>query len=66
MIALKRCKAKNVFAGKRSFSLSKDKKGEENVFVGSLDQCRRLLKSARKGKKCFCDEPSHIQRALME
>ena len=36
----KRCSAKNVFAGKRNFSLNKAKK--ENFFVESFDQCRCL------------------------
>ena len=37
MIALSVAELKNVFAGKRLFSLNKAKKGKK-----SLDQCRRL------------------------
>ena len=33
--------AKNVFAGKRNFSVNKAKK-EKKTFVESLDQCRHL------------------------
>ena len=36
------CLAKNVFGGKRNFSLNKAKKEKKNFFVESLDQCRRL------------------------
>ena len=42
MIALSVATAKNVFTGKRNFSLNKAKKEKKNFFVESLDQCRRL------------------------
>ena len=48
----KRCQTKNVFAGKRNFSLNKAKKEKKNFFcekVGSMP----TLGSTRKGKKCF-------------
>ena len=32
----------NVFAGKQNFCLNKAKKEKKNVFLESLDQCRRL------------------------
>ena len=48
----KRCEAKNVFAGKRNFSLNKAK--TEKKIVETLDQIP-TFRSKRKGKKCVCD-----------
>ena len=55
----KRCQAKNVFAGKRNFSLNKAKKEEKNFFAESLDLCRRLEVS-EKARNVFCDEPLRL------
>ena len=56
----KRCyKAKNVFAGKRNFSLNKAKKGKKNFFVENLDQCRRL-EVRQKATNVFCDKPTSV------
>ena len=55
----KRCYTKNIFAGKRNFSLNKAKKEEKNFFKESLDQCRRLG-VREKARNVFCDEPTSI------
>ena len=55
----KHCLAKNVFAGKRSFSLNKAKKKKKNFFVESLVQCRRL-EVREKARNVFCDEPTSV------
>ena len=55
----KRCWAKNVFAGKRYFSLNKAKEEKKNFLVESLDQCRRL-EVPEKVKNVFCDEPKSV------
>ena len=34
-------------------------KGKINVFVESLNQFSKL-RSTRKGKKCFCNEPASV------
>ena len=52
-------KAKNVFAGKRNFSLNKPKKEKKNFFVESLDKCRRL-EVRQKARNVFCDEPTSV------
>ena len=56
----KRCEAKNVFAGKRNFSLNKAKKEKKNFFVESLDQCRRL-EVREKARNVLCDEPTSVR-----
>ena len=48
----KPCKAKNVFARKRNFSLNKAKKEKKNFFVESFDQCRHL-EVCEKARKVF-------------
>ena len=55
----KRCEAKNVFAGKRNFSLNKAKKEKKNFFVESLDQ-RRRIEVSEKARNVFCDEPTSV------
>jgi len=47
----KRYLAKNVFAGKRNFSLNKAKKGKK-LFCGRFGSMP-TFRSTRKGKKCF-------------
>ena len=53
------CKTKNVFTGKRNFSLNKAKKEKKNFFVESLDQCWRL-EVREKARNVFCDEPMSV------
>ena len=55
----KRCYAKNVFAGKRNFSLNKAKKEKKKFFVESLDQ-RRRLEVREKERNAFCDDPTSV------
>ena len=55
-----RCKAKNVFAGKRNFALNKAKKeNKKDFFVESLDQYRRL-EVRERARNAFCDEPTSV------
>ena len=55
----KRCKTKNVFTGKRNFSLNKAKKEKKTFFVNSLDQ-RRRLEVREKARNVFCDGPTSV------
>ena len=52
MIALSVAKLKNVFAGKRDFSLNKAKNEKKTFFVETLDQFRRL-DVREKGRSVF-------------
>jgi len=54
----KRCLDKNVFAGKKNFSLNKAKK-KKKLFCGKF-RSMPTFRSTRKGKKCFCDEPTSV------
>jgi len=53
----KHCLAKNIFAGKQNFSLNKAKK--KKLFCGKF-RSMPTFRSTRKGKKCFCDEPTSV------
>ena len=45
----KRCKTRNVFAGKRNFSLNKAKKEKKNFFCGKFVPTLEVREKARNG-----------------